>query len=427
MSQEPKTSALAWLDCPSGIAGDMILAALLDAGLPMGVLDDVIQRLGLEGVEVRAQEIHRGGLRSLLVDVDAPSPGDEAAGDHHHTPHVHLSTILDRIEGSGLPEPVTLGASRVFRRLAEAEARVHGTSVEEVHFHEVGAVDAQVDVVGAVAGFFHFGLLDEEGRARAGAVVASPLPLGHGSIVCAHGRIPLPGPAVVEMLPGVPSYGVDVAAETVTPTGIAILTGLELRFGVMPAMLVGQVGRGSGHRELPLPGPLRLMIGKPPEAEVVAGPALLPGVEPGRNLEIEVTIDDMNPEWVPGAIEAIMAAGALDVSVAQVLMKKGRPGLRLSALCDDEAERSRAVATAILRHTSSIGLRVRQVEKWALPRHIEQVETPWGPVSVKVVSLDGEELRVTPEHEDVRRLAEGAGLPLSVVYDASVAAWRERS
>lgn len=411
----------AWLDCPSGIAGDMILASLLDAGLPMAVLDDVIQRLGLEGVGVEAREIHRGGLRALLVDVTAPAP----ASDGSHAAHVHLSGILRRLDASGLPDPVVAGGKAIFQRLAEAEARVHGTTTEQVHFHEVGAVDALVDVVGAVAGFHHFGVLAPDGSAR---LVASPLPLGHGTTVCAHGTIPLPGPAVVEMLVGVASYGVDVAAETVTPTGLAVLRGLSARFGIMPALSVCHVGRGAGHRDLPLPGPLRLVIGDLAEESVAgARPASaadpLGGIEIGQNVELQATIDDMNPQWFGPAFDAILAAGALDVSVASVLMKKGRPGYRLSALCAEEARQ--AVALAILRHTSSIGLRAYRVEKWALPRRMEQVETPWGSVPVKVVSLDGEVLRAIPEHDIVQGLAETAGLPVSLVHGAALRAYHD--
>ncbi len=388
---------VAWLDAPSGIAGNMILGALLDAGVPNAVLDDVARRVGGDDVRVVASTVVRAGLASTLVDVTF-----EPA---HHAHHVHLPDIEARLAASGLPPVVTEGARRVFTVLAEAEARVHGTPVDHVHFHEVGAVDALVDVVGSVAGFAHLGVT---------RLVASALPLGTGTIRCAHGELPLPAPAVVAMLEGVAVRGVAVEGETVTPTGLAILKGLGATFGPPPALRVIATGRGAGHRDLGLPGPLRLVVGDLEEAPAcLADPA---GWLVGTNVELQATIDDMSPQGFEEAMARLFEAGALDVSVTPVLMKKGRPGHLLTALAADE--HVDAVTRAMFVHTRTIGLRLTRVEKRSLPRHMIDVTTPFGVVPVKVVELDGAVLRSIPEYDVVRRLAREHGVSLEVVLQA---------
>jgi uncharacterized protein (TIGR00299 family) protein len=369
----------------------MLLGALADAGVPLEVFEDVAVRLKLEGVTLPVREVTRHGFRACLVEVEWPH--------HHHHHHVHLDQILGRIQASGLPPRVQERAARAFNLLAQAEARVHGTTTQEVHFHEVGAVDALVDIVGGMAGLEHLGV-DQ--------VFASALPLGTGFVDCAHGRIPLPAPAVVELLPGVPVYGAGREGETVTPTGLAILKGLEARFGTPPDLRVTARGCGAGSHDLGLPGPLRLLVGQ--------GAASWAG-EREVNVEIRANIDDMNPQWFEAAFARIFEAGALDVYLTPVIMKKGRPAHVLTALAREaDAE---AVTRAILTHTRSIGVRRHLVEKSMLQRNMMAVPTPYGEVPVKVVYADGQPLRAMPEYDVVRKLAEAAGVPLEQVAAAA--------
>ncbi len=386
----------AWFDAPSGIAGNMVLGALLDAGVPRALLDDVARRVGGPDVRLAVQTLQRHGLAGCLVDVEWEH--------HHHDHHVHLQGIHARLDASGLPPAVCEGARRVFAVLAEAEARVHGTPVEHVHFHEVGAVDALVDIVGAVAGLAHLGVT---------RVVASPLPLGSGTVTCAHGVLPLPAPAVVAMLDGVAVRGVDVQGETVTPTGLAILKGLGASFGPLPALCVTATGRGFGHNDLGLPGPLRLVVGD--EGATPAGDWAL-----DVNVEVQAGIDDMSPQGFDEAVARLFEAGALDVSVAPVLMKKGRPAHLVTALAPEAA--ADAVTRALFVHTRTIGVRLTRVEKRVLPRRMIEVSTPFGAVPVKVAALDGHVLRCIPEYDVVRRLAREHGVALEVVQAAAQAA-----
>lgn len=390
---------VAWLDTPSGIAGNMILGALLDAGVPKALFDDVARRVGGDDVRVTETTVTRHGLAARLVDV--------AWEPSHHPHHVHLPDIEARLAASGLGADVVEGARRIFGVLAEAEARVHGIPVAHVHFHEVGAVDALVDIVGAAAGFAALGVT---------RLVVSPLPLGSGTISCDHGVIPLPAPAVVAMLEGVAVRGVDLEGETVTPTGLAILKGLGAAFGPLPALRVVATGRGAGHRDLGLPGPLRLVVGEP-EGQPGASAA---GWILDANVEVQANLDDMSPQGFEEAMARLFEAGALDVSVAPVLMKKGRPAHLLTALCPEAC--LDAVTRAVFVHTHTIGVRLTRVEKRALPRRMIDVATPFGVVPVKVVELDGRVLRSIPEYDVVRRLAREHGVPLEQVHDAAIRA-----
>ena len=392
-------SRIAYLDCPSGVAGDMLLGALLDAGVPQKVFQDVATRLELPDVTISAAERRVRGFRAIRVDVS----WDTAA----HADHRHLPAIDARIEAGGFPEAVRDGALAVFRTLAEAEARVHGKALDDVHFHEVGAVDAMVDIVGVAAGLHHLGVT---------GLRASPLPMGRGTVRCAHGELPLPAPAVAQMLQGVPVYGVDAEGETVTPTGLALLKGLGATFGTLPPMTVTAVGCGAGHRELPLPGPLRLFVGE--------DDALRPGSLPEaphweRAVVVAANIDDMNPQHYDLAFERLFAAGARDVWVAPIVMKKGRPAHRLAALTTPE--QVDAVAAVMLRETTTIGVRVHEVSKWALPREMVEVQTSFGTVPVKIVRWEGKVLRAIPEHDAIRALAVRAGV---AIIDVAAAARR---
>ncbi|MHB0877530.1 MAG: nickel pincer cofactor biosynthesis protein LarC [Anaerolineae bacterium] len=379
-----------FFDCFSGISGDMVLGALLDAGLPLAELTAGLASLQLPGWSIEPTEVHKAGLRATLAQV--------RADEHHH--HRHYTEIAAMIEGSGIAAPARDMALRVFRRLGEAEAKVHGVTLEEVHFHEVGAVDSIVDIVGACIGLDRLGVTTIHGSA---------LPWTKGSIRTAHGVLPVPAPATAELMRGWPTYQLDVEGELVTPTGAAILTTLATS-SAMPSMTVSAVGYGAGRKDLEgRANVLRVVLGD------VSG-----GLEMDTVLEVEANLDDMNPEWLPEAMARVLAAGALDVSVAPMTMKKGRPAWRLAALCDEA--KLTVVCEAILRHTTSLGVRYQRLQRLKLRREERQVATPWGSVRLKLGWMGDELVNAAPEYEDCRRLAESSGVPLKQVYAAALSA-----
>ena len=382
---------IAYLDSFSGISGDMLLGAMVDAGLSLDDLRGDLARLPLTGYEVRAERVTKQGLAGTKVTVEV---------EHAHA-HRGLADILDLLAAADLPAEVQAGATRIFTRLAEAEAKVHGTSVEQVYFHEVGAVDAIVDVVGACCGLR---------RLEIEEVYASALPLGGGWVDTAHGRLPVPAPATVELLKGAPTYGGPVEKELVTPTGAAILTTLCLGFGPMPPMTVKATGCGAGSLDLPHPNLLRLMIGEP--------------VEPLREQRLtvlETNIDDMNPEFYDHLMERLFAAGALEVYLTPIVMKKSRPGTLVSVLT--EPAWVEALSEILFRETSTLGLRVMEVARRCLEREWREVETEYGRVRVKLGLLRGEIVTAAPEYEDCKRLALARGAPVKAVYEAARAAF----
>ncbi|MBC7324202.1 MAG: nickel pincer cofactor biosynthesis protein LarC, partial [Moorella sp. (in: Bacteria)] len=372
--------------------------ALLANGLSQEQLVTGLRELALEGWELEVREIKQHNIAAVDVKVQVSA----------RQPHRHLEDILALIGGSPLPPVVREKAGAVFRRLAEAEARVHGTSPENVHFHEVGAVDAIIDITGTVLGLHLLGIEQ---------IVASPLPLGSGWVECHHGRLPVPAPATLYLLEGYPVYGTEDRAELVTPTGAALITTLADSFGPCPAMNLSSAGFGAGKTELPHPNLLRLVLGETPGKH-------LEGEE--SSLVIETTIDDMNPEFFPALMEQVLAAGAVDAYFTPVQMKKGRPGVLLTALCPDN--HLAAVASAIFRHSSTLGLRFRREQRLVCQRRTGEVMTPYGPVAVKwglYRSPDGEAIpNVAPEYESCRQVAAGAGVPVKEVYAAALAAAR---
>ena len=382
----------AYFDCPSGVSGDMILGTLLDAGLPLDDLRAALSTLPLEGYTVAAEPVRRGALGATraLVEVQREE-------------HVQrrLRDILGVIGASGLPDPVKERAGAVFERLAEAEAHVHRIAPDEVHFHEVGAVDAIVDVVGACAGLHLLGVRE---------VYASPLPLGRGYAGTAHGPVPLPAPAVLELLARAhaPTVPHEATLELVTPTGAAILTTLA-RFE-QPRLRPARIGYGAGGREQPEPNVLRLWLGEREGAEMQAKQLLV----------LETNVDDMQAELLGHALELALAAGALDAWCTPLTMKKSRPAAMLSVLCRPE-DRA-ALLDLLLRETSTFGVRVRDVTRYASARETRQVETPFGTVQVKLKVLDGVVAGASPEYEDCRRLAAARGVPLPQVYAAALVA-----
>ena len=379
---------IAYFDCPSGASGDMVLGALVDAGCPLEALESALTRLGVDGWRLEARSVERGGIRGTHLAVRT----DPAR--HFHD----LGDMLRPIARSTLPDSVKMRAETVLRRLAEAEARVHRVPVEAVHFHEVGDLDTLVDVVGSVAGLDALGV-DQ--------VRVSPLPIGGGTVDTAHGRLPVPAPATVELLRGFPVYDNGVAAELVTPTGAAILTTLGIP-GRLPAMTLERIGSGAGTRELAIPNLLRVLVG---EAEPVeTDPA-----EVETLVEVETTIDDMSPQLYEPLIERLLRAGALDVYLTPVVMKRSRPGTVLTLLAPPAlAER---LAEVLFRETTTIGVRWSEVRRRRLPREMVRLETTLGPVTFKVSSLEGRVVTVTPEFEEVRRIADREGRPVREVLE----------
>ncbi len=379
---------IAYFDCPSGAAGDMILGALVDAGAPLDRLEAQLRTLPLAGWALTAREVRRGAFRATKVDVEV-DPGA------HHPPR-SLGDIQAILDGSGLAAPVREQAGRIFRRLAEAEARVHGTTPEAVHFHDVGAVDAVVDVAGAVVALSLLGIE---------AVHVSPLPLGGGFVDGPHGRIPVPAPGTAELLRGFPVVDTGVRAELVTPTGAAILTTLAAGAGHLPAMTVERVGYGAGARELPeVPNVLRCLVGRGGEA-------------PGREtvVQIETTIDDMSPQLYEPLVDRLLEAGALDVFLTPVVMKRGRPGVVVTVL--GPPDRLEALAGLLFQETSTIGVRWSTRERSRLEREMLTLPTAYGAVSFKVSRLGGRVVTITPEFSEVVRIARQKSLPVREVLD----------
>ena len=393
-------SRTAYLDCVGGLAGDMLLAALLDAGASQDALLAVPERLGLAGVEITVERVERQGIGALHVDV-------AAADDHTHR---HYSEIRRIVEEADLPEVARSRALAAFGRLAEVEARIHGVSVEDVHFHELGAVDTLVDVCGA------FVLLDDLGVDR---VACSPLPFARGLTRAAHGVLPLPAPATLALLEGVPLVGVDTEAELVTPTGAAIASVAVDRWGALPPLLLERVGYGAGTKDFPdRPNVVRVVVG---EAMGSDPTGLTPA---GEVVLVETNLDDLLPELVPDAVERCFASGALDVWVTPAQMKKGRPGVVLSALGrpDTEAE----LARALLEETSALGVRVARLSRYELEREERAVEVAGGTVRVKVGLLDGSIVNLAPEHDDCASLARETGRPVKSIWAEALAKAQER-
>ncbi len=392
---------VAWFDCFSGVSGNMTLGALIALGVPARIIEEAGRRVAPGEFTLEVTDVRRGPIGATHVEVKA---GGHAA---HHGPHGHrtFGEIRARIEGAALEPVVKETSLRIFRRLAEAEAKVHRTDVEAVAFHEVGAVDAIVDVLGTAAGLAHLGV------AR---VVCSALPLGSGSVDSDHGPLPLPSPATAELLSGAPVYGVSDRFEFVTPTGAAIVTSLASSFGNLPPMRVIGVGHGAGDdRARGLPNVLRLWLGETEEPFDADSVCVL-----------ETHIDDLNPEVTGWLADRLAAEGALDVSLAPIQMKKGRPGTALRVIAREE-DRER-LARVIFRESSATGLRVTRAERMLLERRVEAVETAYGPVGVKIASGGEEILGLHPEYEDCRRAAEARGVPLREVMEAAMTAARAR-
>ena len=376
----------AYLDCASGISGDMTLGALVDAGADLSAIQAGIHSLGLEGCQLTAEEVKKNGFRATQITIQHPP-------EHVHR---HLADITKMIDESQLSANQKETAKNIFVRLGKAEAKVHGTSLDKVHFHEVGAIDSIADIVGVAIGW---DLLNVD------RICASPIPTGTGTIQIAHGRCSLPAPATAELLKGIPLAASNVEAELTTPTGAAIVAELADAFGPLPGMSIETIGCGAGERDLPSqPNLLRLLLGT---ADATPSPANTIWV-------VETQLDDSTGEWIGHLQEQLFAVGAIDVYCTAIQMKKNRPGVLITALC--HREHLMSVETAILQHSTTLGLRKWSAERTILPRSTHQVATPWGDVAGIVAQRPGNLVSFSPEYEDCCKLAQATGVPLVEIY-----------
>ncbi len=387
-----------YCDCFAGISGDMTLGALLDLGADLEEVQAALKGLGFAHLSLKATKTAKRGIAATKIHISFPVDPQ---------PHRTFRDILAILEAAPLTDGVKEKSCRVFSLLARAEGKIHGKDPEEVHFHEVGALDSLVDIVGSVVALETL---------KPQKILASALPFSKGQIRCAHGILPLPAPATLEIcreaaIPMVPPP-MDVAGELVTPTGAALVAALADSFGPVPPLRVKAVGYGAGTKDFPFPNVLRLMLAETGEEGDGEG---LGDMRTEENVLLEVNIDDMSPELYEYLSEQLFRQGALDVFLTPVQMKKNRPGVKLSVLTAPKA--LPPLRDVIFRETTSIGLREIRVTKRELPRTMEKVETPWGPISVKVSTLEGRVVNRAPEYRDCLKAAREHGVPLKVVYD----------
>ncbi|GBC97330.1 hypothetical protein HRbin16_03152 [bacterium HR16] len=388
---------VAYFDCFSGISGDMALGALLGAGAPEQTLQEVWRSLPLQGWSYHIEKTTVNGIEAIDVSIRS----DE------EQPHRHLSDVLEIIKQSTASAQAKEWAGRVFHRLAEAEAQVHGTTIEQVHFHEVGAVDAIADILGVCV------LLDALG---VDAVECSPLPMSRGFVKAAHGVIPVPAPAVLELLKGAEVVPDDaVQGETVTPTGAALMVTLARRFGGFARMRIERVGYGAGKKRFEArPNLLRVVVGE-----------MVPDLPVQDTVLIEVNLDDMNPEWYTPVQQKLFEAGALDVYYSPITMKRGRPATQLSVLC--EPGREVALLETLFRETTTFGARFSRWQRLCLERRWETVHTRYGEVRIKIGIWNGREMTASPEYADCAARAEEHSVPIKEVYTEAERAYRNRA
>lgn len=381
---------VAYFDCFSGISGDMVLGAMTSLGVPLDWLKGELASLPVDGYTLTADKVSRHGIQATQFGVHIEET-------HHHRTFKTIAEFIDKCALSGWVKEKSLA---IFDRIATAEAAVHGMAKADVHFHEVGSVDAIVDIVGACLCFEYLGVEK---------VVASPLPLGGGFVKCQHGTLPVPAPATLQIVKGIPVYAGPVEKEMVTPTGAAIIAEFAASFGPLPTMHIDDVGYGAGTREFEIqPNLLRVMVGQTSESESHGHLAKL--------VVVECNIDDMNPEWFGYLMEKLLDDGALDVCWVPVYMKKNRPGTMVQVLC--EVDKRDRIAERILSESTTIGVRFHEVFRKCLAREAVEIETQWGKVTAKrVVGMDGAP-RTIPEFDACRQIAQDEGVPLRRVYDA---------
>jgi uncharacterized protein (TIGR00299 family) protein len=378
---------IAYFDCFSGVSGDMILGALIDTGADLHKLESELGKLKISGFTLKAEKTTRRGLSGTRFLVDQ---------DHSHTER-HLTDIEKIMDNSGLADDIKARAKSIFRDLARVEAKIHNTNPGDIHFHEIGGLDSIVDVVGSLIVMKMLGIE---------TMYASRIPVGTGFVECDHGVLPLPAPATLELLKGIPVYASGIEKELVTPTGIAILKHVAQSFGAIPEMKIESTGYGAGSRDLKIPNLLRVWIG---ESEVKQE------YEEDEIILIETNIDNMNPEILGYVLERLLERGALDVFMTPIFMKKNRPGSLLSILITpDKLDETISI---IFAETHSLGIRFQRLERRKLPRELITVETSFGPVRVKISHTGMEKRILSPEYEDCREIAARLGIPLRKVYE----------
>jgi uncharacterized protein (TIGR00299 family) protein len=384
---------IAYIDCVAGASGDMLLGALLDLGLPLDQLQEKLSLLNLSGFNLQVEEVQKNHLRATHLKVKVTD----------HTTERKIPEINRIIQQSDLHEDVKGKALDIIQRLGATEARIHGTRIDEVHLHELGGIDTIIDIVGFILGL-ELLEIDE--------IIASPIPLGRGFIQSAHGKLPIPAPATLELLQGIPVYSLEIESELVTPTGAVLLTSLASRFGGIPPLQLEKVGYGAGTRDLPIPNVIRIYLGTkddeyPSQAE--------------RLILFETNIDDLNPEVYEHVMDRLFAEGALDVSLFPIHMKKNRPGIMLQVLSPPEI--AYQLKNVVYLETSTLGIRQQVIERECLTRRFETVQTIYGPVQMKVADLGGGQIKYSPEYEDCKSLAQELEIPIQVIMKAAEVAF----
>ena len=388
-----------YFDCFAGVSGDMTIGALIDLGIDVDLLKQRLASLGLSGYQIRIDRVERSGIAATKFDVLV---------DQSPQPARHLADVREIIASGNLSELARSRAIKAFELLADAEARAHGTTPDKVHFHEVGAIDSIIDVVGAMIGVEMLGV---------DRFASSSLRVGYGMVKAAHGLLPVPAPATAEILRGAPIYAGQIEGEFVTPTGAAIVTTLCESFGPLPALSIERIGYGAGSRNPEeFPNALRLVVGELSDQTA--------SETENAVVVIETNIDDMNPQVYEHVLRLAFKLGALDAFITAVQMKKSRPGVLLTVLC--EPALSSAVIELLLAETTTLGIRYYDAKRRVLARAIEMVETQYGSVRVKVARAGGRALHFQPEYEDCLRLAEAADVPLIEVQAAAGAAYRKK-
>ncbi len=384
-----------YFDLIGGASGDMILGAMVDAGLSLEKLKELLAGLNLNEFDIQAKIVDKNGFSATKVDVLVTE----------QPPERHLKEIKDIIQKSSLPQTVQNRALQIFERIAGTEAAIHNKSIDQVHLHELGGTDTIIDITGTLLALEHLEI---------SKIYASPVPLGKGFIKGAHGQIPLPSPATIALLKGIPVYGRDIDAELVTPTGAALLAELVDDFGPAPPLVLETVGYGAGGRDLPIPNLLRILIGEIASAD--SGTI-------DRLAVLETNLDDLNPEIYPYVIESLFAAGALDVTLTPIQMKKNRPGTQIQVLCEPSMMDS--MRSILFRETTTLGIKQILVDRYSLPRTIREVETPYGKIRVKIAEISPDLNKISPEFEDCRRAAQEHGIPITQIYQETIRSFQE--
>lgn len=386
---------IAYFDCIAGASGDMMLGALIDAGLPQQKLVEKLSALHLNDFELKFLKVKKNAFAATKVDVIVKED----------VPERHLHHIKKIVEESDVSPKIKDQSIKIFQRLCEVEAGIHDSTVEKVHLHELGGVDTIVDVIGVLSGLEALGI---------DKVYASPLPMGRGFIKGAHGQIPLPAPATIALLKGVPITGSEIDAELVTPTGAVLLTSLSEKFGPIPAMTMDSLGYGAGGRDLPIANILRVLIGEQDNPNETITENLI---------VLETNIDDQNPEIYDYVMAKLFDAGALDVFLIPIQMKKNRPATMIQVLCPPN--KSHQLERILFTETSTLGIRKQMISRSCLPRKFQTVKTKFGEVQIKIASLGNGQIKLTPEYEDCKKLARLHQVPLKEVYFAAEQISRE--